>query len=229
VDLLAQLPVAPHIVLYCIAPPNFNGVKSKAYQQLAALFTKEPIDERVLLHFVPYHTVFDLPQFAEFRHGGLETIANSVYNRLLRPVERVIHRGELPNVSPIQTWVQAPAFTVSRPLAPSFKYVLDWPVQAIVVMDRHSLLHVGYRLSTSREWLLASCIDQRGEAYELQVWMLSQIEGGEDMSMELKIACQLFRFATNFARRAKVEWKVVISKMGRMTISEVEGMLEVWL
>ena len=169
--------------------------------------------------------MFDLPQFHRFRHGGLEAVANSVYNRLLRPVERIIHRREFRNISPVQTWVQAPAFTISRPLAPSFKYVLDWPVQAIVVMDRHSLLHVGYRLSTSQEWLLASCVDQRGEAYELQVWMLSQIEGGENVSMELKIARQLLRFATSFARRAKIEWKVVISKMGQMTISEVTGAL----
>jgi hypothetical protein len=45
----------------------------------------------------------------------------------------------------------------------------------------------------------------------------------------LKIARQLFRFATNFARRAKIEWKVVISKMGRMALSEVKGTLEGWL
>ncbi|KAF8171817.1 hypothetical protein BJ912DRAFT_994983, partial [Pholiota molesta] len=42
------------------------------------------------------------------------------------------------------------------------------------VLDRHTLLHVAYHLTACGKWIIAACVDQRGEAYETGVWLTQE-------------------------------------------------------
>jgi mediator of RNA polymerase II transcription subunit 13 len=73
-------------------------------------------------------------------------------------------------------------------------------------------------MSNCGKWLLVCCVDQRGEAHDLTVWLLP----GE--SQETFISQHIWTFAMNFAKRASVEWRIVVTKLGLMDVRELEGM-----
>ena len=70
-------------------------------------------------------------------------------------------------------------------------------------------------------------MDQRGEAHELGVWLTQTPgEGGEsevEISKEMFLVKKIWEFAVQFAKRANVEWRMVLSKLGAMGESEIEG------
>ena len=68
------------------------------------------------------------------------------------------------------------------------------------------------------KWLLACCVDQRGEAHDLGVWLLPS------ESPETFISQHLWTFAVNFAKRESVEWRIVMAKLGLMDARELEGL-----
>jgi hypothetical protein len=102
------------------------------------------------------------------------------------------------------------------------------------VMDRYTLLHVGYRLTACGRWIIACCVDQRGEAYDLGVWLTqspasAEQEGdAEVLSDEEYAVKRVWDFAMQFAKKANLEWRVVFTRLDVMTESELNGMFYVF-
>ena len=94
-------------------------------------------------------------------------------------------------------------------------------------MDRHTFVHIGYQVSPCGKWILAACVDQRGEAHELGVWLTQTPgEGGEseaEVSKEMFLVKKVWEFGVQFAKRANVEWRMVFSKLGAIVENEIEG------
>ncbi|KAF9004684.1 mediator complex subunit 13 C-terminal-domain-containing protein [Cyathus striatus] len=92
------------------------------------------------------------------------------------------------------------------------------------VLDRNMLLHIGYTVSECGKWILACCVDERGETYELGVWLTqTQDEDGElDISNEAYIIKKVWEFGLKFSKKTDVEWRIVFSKLGHMTEAEFE-------
>ena len=119
-----------------------------------------------------------------------------------------------------------PSFTLARPLYNKVSYVRAAHT-SLDVMDRYTLLHVGYHLTTCGKWILASCVDQRGEAHDLGVW-LTQSPGdhegdAEVLSDEEFAVKRVWDFAMQFAKKTDVEWRVVFTRLGVMPESELNG------
>jgi mediator of RNA polymerase II transcription subunit 13 len=172
--------------------------------------------EQILFQFVPAQSVYSLKFSAD--RGGVFAFACSIYNRILSPVDRVMSQQTMDNTLRTRDFFLEPAFSLARPLHTKVQFVRQFPVLSQDVVDRHTLLHVGYQVSNCGKWLLACCVDQRGEAHDLTVWMLPS------ESPEAFIAQHLWTFAVNFAKRASVEWRIVVTKLGLMDARELEGM-----
>jgi mediator of RNA polymerase II transcription subunit 13 len=231
--LLSAVPSSHQVVFYVIVSPSFARYTSQPFRQLASAIiqaVKLPMigqldNDRVLFHFVPRHLVFG-SQFPSSRSAALEQIANSVYNRVPLRIERFMPRKVFAyNALPHRAWVEAPSFTLSRPLVPTFKFTMEWPVATIADIDRHTFLHVGYLPSPCGRWLFASCVDERGQGHTNKVWLLSQIEG-DDPSPEKKIVETVLDFALEFSRRANLEWRLVFARLGVMSEAELEGIYD---
>ena len=131
---------------------------------------------------------------------------------------RVTSRQAVDNNLRTRDFFLEPAFSLARPLHAKVQFVRQFPVLSLDVVDRHTLLHVGYQVSNCGKWLLVCGVDQRGEAHDLTVWLLPS------ESPETFIAQHLWTFAVNFAKRASVEWRIVITKLGLMDVRELEGL-----
>lgn len=122
------------------------------------------------------------------------------------------------------------AFTLARPLHHKVSFVRASHAR-LDVMDRHTFLHVGYGLSPCGKWILAACVDQRGEAHELGVWLTqSPGEDGEpEISRETYMIKKVWNFAIAFSKKANVEWRLVFARVGHISNGELNGMCEILL
>ncbi|EDR04992.1 uncharacterized protein LACBIDRAFT_294897 [Laccaria bicolor S238N-H82] len=94
---------------------------------------------------------------------------------------------------------------------------------------RYTMLHVAYHVTACGKWILAACTDERGEAYDLNVWLTqspSEQEGETEISDEVYMVRKVWDFFMQFARRADTEWRLVISKLGTMKESEMHAWTE---
>jgi len=150
--------------------------------------------------------------------GGMFAFAcSTIYNRILLPIDQVTSQQVALNSLRIRNFFLEPAFSLARPIHTKVQFVRQFPALSLDVVDR-TLLHVGYQLSRCGKWLLACCVDQRGEAHDVTVWLLPS-----DLP-ETFIAQHLWTFAVNVAKRASVEWRIVIAKLGPMDGRELEGL-----
>lgn len=177
-------------------------------------------DSQILFQFVP--ETFVLSSVHETSH--LDAFVNSVYDRILKPVDRSMSRRFFQHGAQIRKFFQDPLFTLGRPRQNKVVYIQQTPARSLDVMDRHTLLHVGYRVSSCGKWLLAACVDQRGENHELGVWLNQQEEG----SIESFLVEKLWEFAVGVAKGANVEWRIVFAKSGTMGEREMHGMCRVF-
>ncbi|KAG8720920.1 hypothetical protein FRC09_008779, partial [Ceratobasidium sp. 395] len=190
--------------------------------------------QSVVVHLVPAAMVFNHHAAPPDSRQQLEYTALSVYDRIQRTVAKRIRRRILHLSFPDHTRVQVPAFTIARTLTPRFRFSMDWPDKHRETMDRHMFLHVAYTFSKSRRWLCAACVDERGEARETKVWRVSlapeeedegeldeeSIDQGARMNKYVNL---VWHFAMKFAKRAGIEWRVVICRMGAMGVEELEA------
>jgi mediator of RNA polymerase II transcription subunit 13 len=133
---------------------------------------------------------------------------------------------------PVKRYFQDPAYTLARPIHPTVKYIKRSKAPLDVV-DAGTFLHVGYGFSECGKWILCACVDQRGEAHDLAVW-LTQTQtpnpDGEETDVEMLTneeyaVRKVWDFACQFAKRANVAWRIVFSKLGSMAIADLEGKL----
>ncbi|GJJ07800.1 hypothetical protein Clacol_002005 [Clathrus columnatus] len=234
---LSLIPHVPRIVIYIISPPTLCSsldsptlrsiIRSRKY--IPKLAGQRDFDnDRVLFHFVPESYIADPYVYPCTRYLGLEQFVQSVYDRLLRVCSRPVPSRSSMSLIHIDNRLQAPAFVLARPGPPETHF--QWEGRpSLNVTDRYTFLHVGYRLSKCKKWLLAACIDERGEAHDLAIWNVpyhsedDQTVGG-DIDVNIAwIVENIWLFTSQFAKRSDTEWKIVLSRFDGITASEVEA------
>jgi len=210
-----------HLVFYIVTPlsmmtlasPNFRQMLSAAKRALKGSPTSS-----TLFQFVPESMVSDPVNEDQ---GTMSAFVTSVYDRLLKSVDRGMSRPLFDSDGGVRALVQSPAFILSRPQHYRPIFLRQAPARSLDVMDRHLLLHVGYGVSACGKWIMASCIDQRGGGHDLGLW-LNQPDDGVP---EEFIVTKVWEFAMSFAKRTDVEWRVAFSKAGFIDEREMEGQL----
>jgi mediator of RNA polymerase II transcription subunit 13 len=213
-------PTSSNYVFYIAMPSSIISISSQTLRQVFSAVKraqKMHPGEQILFQFVPAQSMYS-HKFSSADRGGVFAFACSIYNRILSPVDRITSRQAIDNNLRTRDFFLEPAFSLARPLHTKVQFVRQFPVLSLDVVDRHTLLHVGYQVSKCGKWLLVCCVDQRGEAHDLTVWLLPS------ESPEMFIAEHLWTFAVNFAKRASVEWRIVITKLGLMDVRELEGL-----
>ncbi|KAI9507205.1 mediator complex subunit 13 C-terminal-domain-containing protein [Russula earlei] len=212
-------PTSSNYVFYIAMPSSTISISSQTLRQVFSAVKraqKMHPGEQILFQFVPAQSVYSL-KFSSGDRDGVFAFACSIYNRILLPVDREMSRQVIDNSLRTRDFFLEPAFSLARPPHTKVRFVRQFPVLALDVVDRHTLFHVGYQLSSCGKWLLACCVDQRGEAHDCTVWLLPS------ESPEAFIAQHMWTFAVTVAKRANVEWRIIIAKLGTMSIRELEA------
>jgi mediator of RNA polymerase II transcription subunit 13, fungi type len=174
---------------------------------------------QIHLQLVPEQVVINSLDDSVVGSSDLENLCYSVYDRILQPVDRAMSRRFFEHGEQTRGYIEDPRFVLARPVYNKVKYVREMPIKSLDVVDRYTLLHVGYRISPCGKWILAACVDQRAEAHELGVWLM-QNEGGEGHTFAV---AKVWEFVVQFAKRANVEWRIVIAKLGGMSATSLNG------
>jgi mediator of RNA polymerase II transcription subunit 13 len=175
-------------------------------------------DAQIHFQFVPEDMTHSCSSNSPSRHSEIDLLCFSVYDRLLRTVDRQMSRRLFICGERTRKYFQDPAFALARPLQTSVSFLRQTSPQSLDVVDRHTLLHVGYEITPCKKWILACCVDQRGEAHQIGVWLYGENENYNDAVRKI------WEFTVEFARRANVEWRIVIAKLGAMSVDELDGM-----
>ncbi|KAL4075601.1 mediator complex subunit 13 C-terminal-domain-containing protein [Scleroderma citrinum] len=220
-SLVSFIPVLPTtqdpVVLYIALSDSSLSLASPLLRQILSTIKrihKLYADRHILFQFIPEPVIIahDLGD----KTTDFEALAFSVYERIALPVDRTMSRRITETEEATQAYFREPLFTISRAIAPTVSFSQLGQPRTLDVLDRHTFLHVGYRFSSCGKWLLASCVDQRGESYDVGSW-LTQDE------VETSAVIQVWNFAAQFARRANIEWRLVIAKLGVMSASELDS------
>ncbi|KAJ7133708.1 mediator complex subunit 13 C-terminal-domain-containing protein [Mycena crocata] len=209
------------LVFYVVTPLSTMSLASPLLRQVfsavkKALKTHE--DSQTLFQFVPEALVAcatgvnPAAQIAD-----LEAVCYSTYDRILQPVDRVMSRRFFEHTEPVRGYFQDPAYTLARPVQPVVKYVRRSKAPLDVV-DAGTLLHVGYGFSECGKWILAACVDQRGEAHDLAAEAEAETYSNEEYAVR-----KVWDFACQFAKRANVSWRIVFSKLGSIAVAELDA------
>jgi mediator of RNA polymerase II transcription subunit 13 len=183
-------------------------------------------EARILFQFIPEQHILGYMGNPSTNFSDLEVLCTSLYDRIQLPADRYMSRPFFEDGECVRKYFQEPAITLARPLHNKVSFIRASRAP-LDVMDRHTFMHIGYQVSPCGKWILSACVDQRGEAHDLGVWLTqTPVEGGEsdvEMSKELFLVQKVWEFAVQFAKRANVEWRLVFSKLGSMGESEIEG------
>jgi mediator of RNA polymerase II transcription subunit 13 len=224
------------IILFLVVPITLMTLSSTIFRRILSSMQKSlrahPYSQ-IIVQLVPEH-VINYMENDPASTDQLESFCINLYNRILVSVEQPLARRFSPDNTPItvKALLQKPVFTLARPTYNTVTYTRT-AFSSLDVMDRYTLLHVGYRLSACGKWVMAACVDQRGEAWEQAVWLLNQDVDGEGngssapiggSSEEMFVVKKIWDFVAGFAVRADVEWRIVISKLGIMEEAEFTGM-----
>ncbi|KDQ65114.1 hypothetical protein JAAARDRAFT_108506, partial [Jaapia argillacea MUCL 33604] len=217
---VSSLSADRNFVFYVVTPKNIMALASPILRHIFSAVKrvqKNNSGGQLLFHFVAEHIILGAIEDPTRRHVIYEPLVNSVYDRILRPVDRQISRAFSDQTDLLREYFQEPAFAIARPLSFRAKFLREYPAHSLDIVDRHTLLHVGYRLTSCGKWLLAACIDQRGEAHDIGVWLV------QSDHKEIDVISQVWSFAQQLARKADVEWRLVVSKLGPLSESELNA------
>lgn len=206
-------------VLYIVTPARIMNLASSLLRQVLSAvkkIRKTYPDAPIITHLIPEALITGALYDPGLHHGGLEIMADAVYDRALLLVERTASRWLYPEGTKARAFAE-PAYALTAPEHKKISFSLEAHPRSLDVFDRHYALHVGYRTSDCGKWLFAACIDQRGEAHDLKAWLIA-----ED-SPEHFIVTSVWDFVMNTATKANVEWRVVISRLGVIGIAETDG------
>lgn len=218
----------PYLVFYIATPSHIISPSSTVLRQILSAVRRFRAQSAgdILIHFVPESLIEGIHTHPASNLGGLDDFVCSVYDRILVPVTRAMSREFFARSAVMTGYFEAPAYALicaagnksrSEPLPPQVSYTLESSVSSLDVMNRHMLLHVGYQVSSCGRWILAACIDAAGEAHEIKAFLTP------DDNVEGFLVSHVWGFVHDFARRANVEWRIVIAKLGIMAHSEVRG------
>ncbi|KAI8984928.1 mediator complex subunit 13 C-terminal-domain-containing protein [Trametes punicea] len=219
----------PHLVFYILTPSRIISPSSTVLRQILSAvrrFYKANPGGNILVHFVPESLIEGIHTHPASNLGGLDDFVCSVYDRILIPVTRAMSRKFFAHGAPLIGYFQSPAYALictpvnkgsSGSAAAQVSFALESTVSSLDVMNRHMLLHVGYQVSSCGRWILAVCVDAEGEAHELKTWLTP------DEGVEAFLVSQVWGLVHEFARRANIEWRIVVSKLGVMAHSEIDA------
>ncbi|KAL5508598.1 hypothetical protein ACEPAH_6217 [Sanghuangporus vaninii] len=206
------------LVIYVVISSPFLSLSSPILRQMfqsidRSLSNRQDDAVPILFHFVPdFLLTLKDDVNTTFR---LETFVDNLYNRIPRPVDRFMSRPLFVHDGKIRKYFEAPSFTLSRSSLPTASLAFQHPAPEFSSFDRGTFLHLGYELSKCRKWLIAACIDQRGEAHSMNLWFVG------DESDYKQLVSQLWSFLMDFAKMANVEWRVAIAKLGSVEEAEL--------
>ncbi|KAJ7647889.1 mediator complex subunit 13 C-terminal-domain-containing protein [Roridomyces roridus] len=227
-----------NLIFYVVTPLSTMSLASPLLRQVFSSVKKalKSHDEtQMLFHFVPEALVVCPTGInPAVQLADLEAACHATYDRILQPVDRVMARRFFEHGEPVRRYFQDPAYALARPLHTTVKYVKRTKAP-LDVTDAGTLLHVGYALSACGKWILAACVDERGEAHELAVWLTQThmqpvgVDGEEQegepetLTHEEYAARKVWEFACQFAQRVNVAWRIVISKLGAISVADLDA------
>ncbi|KDR74530.1 hypothetical protein GALMADRAFT_141557 [Galerina marginata CBS 339.88] len=191
------VPPQPTLVIFLVVPMTIMSLSSPVLRQILSVSKKvlgTYSASQIFFQFVPENHIFCALERTPAHGSACDVLASSVYNRVLVPVDRLRPRSDgggaprsplLLDADPdrVRRLFMAPSFTLARPLHSRVSYVRAAHT-SLDVMDRGTLLHVGYHLTACGKWILACCVDQRGEAYDLGVWLTQMQTPGREQEGE---------------------------------------------
>ncbi|KAJ4471962.1 mediator complex subunit 13 C-terminal-domain-containing protein [Lentinula aciculospora] len=188
---------------------------------------------QLLFQFIPEPHILNAAVHPSSPHDfRSECLLRSVYDRISTLSYRAMSRSFFEYGQKKKKYLEVPAFTLARPLSENKVSYSCSNTSALDVLDRHTFLHVGYGISSCGRWILASCIDQRGEAHAMGVWstqsyidrdMKDDDVDAAIMSDEMYMVNKVWDFAMQFAEKARVEWRIVFAKSGNMGVVELDA------
>ncbi|KAK2462265.1 hypothetical protein APHAL10511_005571 [Amanita phalloides] len=219
-------PIEHHYAFFLVIPISIMTLASPFLRQSIAILKKalkERADIHAIYQLVPEPHVFGPLQTPSIRELSIKSLCSSVYDRTPSPVSRSASSDLLENGN-TQSYIEEPAFTLARPLPCKVSFVRE-AHPSLDVVDRFTLMHVGYQSSICGKWLVAACIDQRGEAHDIGTWLThTSVEGQEiELSEETYAVMKVWDFVLSFAKKANVEWRIVITKYGIMGEAELNA------
>ena len=165
----------------------------------------------VTIHFVPETFLFvenNAPPPEELEE--LETMIWIIYDRIRRPATRFTSLTQSLPENNLRRWFKAPAFTLPRASISSGPFVFEHISTELDLVDRHTFLHVGYKISQCGKWAFVASIDQHGETHDFDEWMLPEEQDDE------ALAAHIWKCALDIATQANVEWRITIAKLGQL-------------
>ncbi|KAF8966396.1 mediator complex subunit 13 C-terminal-domain-containing protein [Flammula alnicola] len=220
-------PPQPTLVVFLILPVTVMSLSSPVLRQILSV-AKKVRSSQLFFQFIPEHHLFCGPEKSSAHDSALNQLSLSIYNRIPVPVDRLKSRHIRPiddDKDDTRGYFMDPSFTLARPWYHKVTYVRAAHT-SLDVLDRYTLLHVGYHLTACGKWIIAACVDQRGEMYELGVWLTQspgEHEGEAEMSDEEYAVKRVWDFAMEFAKKSNVEWRVVFARFGVMTEKELNA------
>jgi mediator of RNA polymerase II transcription subunit 13 len=231
-------PPQPTLVLFLVLPITVMSLSSPVLRQILSVIKKVLSNYRasqVFFQFIPEQHLFSSLEKTSGYDSALDRLVFSIYDRIQVPVDRLrprrIHPPFEDEREDSRRYFMDPSFTIARPRYNKVTYVRAAHT-SLDVLDRHTLLHVAYHLTACGKWIIAACVDQRGEAYETGVWLTQEPvererdahEGAEgEVSKEEYAVRRVWEFAMQFARKANVEWRVVFARLGVISEKELDG------
>ncbi|KAJ3755362.1 mediator complex subunit 13 C-terminal-domain-containing protein [Lentinula raphanica] len=214
------------VVFFVMVPLPLMNLSSQMLRHVSSAVNK-PMNfcsevQQPFFQFVPESNILNAALHSSSPYDNYSGLfLRSVYDRVLVPSERAMSRKFFTYGQVEKQYFEVPAFTLARPYTENKISYSGSTDPGLDVLDRHTLLHVGYGISACGRWIFASCIDQRGEAHNTGVWSLQQ--GTTNIAYDLYIVNRVWDFAMQFANRARVEWRIVVAKLGKMSIAELDA------
>ncbi|KAI0092476.1 mediator complex subunit 13 C-terminal-domain-containing protein [Irpex rosettiformis] len=221
VSFVASLPEfeAP-LVFYIITPTKMMNLASSSLREVFSAIKKVKKtypDAPILMQLLPESLILGALHNPALNYGGMEAIADAVYNRALLPTERNMSRALLPPGEKTRALFSEPAFSLTRATIRKVTFSLKAHPSTLDVVERHYMLHVGYRTSECGKWLFAASIDERGDAHDLRAWLIP------DDDFEQFVVNNIWEFAMVAAKKAHVEWRIIISRLGAISVNELHA------
>lgn len=221
VSFVASLPeLEAPMVFYIVTPTRMMNLASSSLRHIFSAMKKVKKtypDAPILMHLLPEPLILGALHDPALKYGGLEAVADAVYNRALLPTDRTMSRALLPAGEKARALFSEPAFALTRSTTRKVTFSLEAHPSTLDVADRHYMLHVGYRVSECGKWLFAACIDQRGDAHDLRAWLVP------DDDSDQFVVNNVWEFAMVTAKKAHVEWRIIVSRLGAMPANELHS------
>jgi mediator of RNA polymerase II transcription subunit 13 len=122
-------------------------------------------------------------------------------------------------------FLTSPATLLSCPPPNSLDFTDTFPFQHRNLLKDYSSLHVAYAISADNRWLTAVWTDDWGQISLKESYCLTRLTPVATTTQHVQsfenVAAQIWRRTTEIAKRAQINWKIVIVRVGGMSKNEI--------